>query len=198
MDHLKVETDFQVDIKNHTMEILKDDGVFRHIVVSNNGDFNHKFEITTWPNYLCFTGDMGCFIFNRTHDMFNFFSGQDINPSYWSEKLEAGKYNAYCPQTFQDNIKSEYDTWVNDNELDPAHEACLDLWEEIENEVIMWSTEHEIRAYDAASSFEMDCGDLGTFTFPDFWEHDNNEFTYHYLWSLHAIRWCIKKYKEKE
>ncbi len=205
LDYLKVKENFLTDTKDHTMTVKNDNGLYRHLSFSNNGSFNCQFDITTWPGFLCYSGDMGTFVFERTPDMFKFFGDKfdekySINPNYWSEKLQAvdgrqdASYDEYCSEIFSDNIKEDYDTWVADNDLDPEHQACIELWSAIENEVLLWSHEHEIRAFDAATAFEYDCDDLGKFTFQDFWERDNRQYKYRYIWSLHAIVWGIREY----
>ena len=37
-------------------------------VAAKNAD--GTFDIVTWPGYLCYSGDMGCFVFTRLPDMF--------------------------------------------------------------------------------------------------------------------------------
>ena len=59
---------------HHTMHIIEDTPNFRHIDVSKLGDSSYSFKIVTYPNYLIYTGDMGCFIFSRNKDMFDFSS----------------------------------------------------------------------------------------------------------------------------
>jgi len=61
---------FLNDIANHSMSIVRDDGVYRHLVFSNNGSSVFRFELITWPGYLAYTGDMGAFVFSRLNDMF--------------------------------------------------------------------------------------------------------------------------------
>ncbi len=73
---------FLHDIENHEMQIYKDDGIFRCITFKKENTSNQQFTITTFPNYLVITGDMGDFVFTRLEDMFNFFRGENIHKSY--------------------------------------------------------------------------------------------------------------------
>jgi len=86
---------FLRDVEKHEMKILLDDGIYRNVVFKNPDDSCFWFGLQTWPNNLCFYGDMGTFVFARLADMFAFF--RDINGEgplrpnvqYWSEKIMA-------------------------------------------------------------------------------------------------------------
>ncbi|WNP36206.1 hypothetical protein RN333_08395 [Enterobacter kobei] len=90
----KFETDtrFLLDAAHHRLDVIRDDGVYRHLRMKDPGTSCYYYDIITWPGYLTVTGDMGTWTFSRTHDMFRFFGGWtgEINTGYWSEKLEAG------------------------------------------------------------------------------------------------------------
>lgn len=64
---------FLNDVKNHELTIHKDDGVYRHITLRNSETNAFYFNVTTFPNYLVITGDMGSLTFSRVEDMFMFF-----------------------------------------------------------------------------------------------------------------------------
>ena len=88
-----VQTCFLSDVVEHRMKVHMDNGVYRHLEFSKPGTNCYRFDITTWPGYLCVTGDMGTWTFSRLRDMFEFFGGafeHGINTGYWSEKFEAG------------------------------------------------------------------------------------------------------------
>ena len=63
---------FLEDIKNHYMKVLRDDGVNRHIRFTQ-GRFRYHFDLITWSEHLCISGDCGTYVFRRTEDMFDFF-----------------------------------------------------------------------------------------------------------------------------
>ena len=80
---------FDKDIENHKIEVLHDDGLYRHLRFSQ-GSFLYHFDLVTWPGWLAITGDMGSFTFTRMHDMFEFFRlGSRSMPDfhYWAEKV---------------------------------------------------------------------------------------------------------------
>ena len=67
------EQSFLKDVAEHQMTVLRDDGVNRHVQFRRPGTICMGFELITWPGYLCYTGDMGTYVFRRLEDMFEFF-----------------------------------------------------------------------------------------------------------------------------
>lgn len=174
------------------MTVISDNGVNRCLRFAAEKDGWHlHFVITTWPNYLCVSGDMGCFVFTRLYDMFEFFrssSGKlSINPQYWAEKVEAqdrrtGGIDEYDANIFRAALRARFDNW------DFASKAeKKECWKEIEQQVL--SAENEYEAFSNASNFKY-----GEFDFPDFYESRLRKYTYHFLWCCFAIAWAIKQY----
>lgn len=67
---------FLQDVADHKMTVVMDNGVYRHLRFANSDSklaFNQWFDIVTWPGFLAYSGDMGCFVFSRLKDMFEFF-----------------------------------------------------------------------------------------------------------------------------
>lgn len=52
-DYKFTEEQFLGCVKNHSMEIIKDDDVHRHIKFSNNGSSDYRIDLITWPGCLC-------------------------------------------------------------------------------------------------------------------------------------------------
>ena len=110
-----VKSDILRNTKNHTMEVKKDDGLYRHLRFSNNGDCIYRYDLITWPGNLVITGDMGSYHFARIEDMFHFFhSGTQakelqeykINKGYWAEKLQSGTATAFSMDVFKEVLWS--------------------------------------------------------------------------------------------
>lgn len=81
---------FMRDVATHEMTVFRDDGLYRHIRFRRPNTMRTHFDLITYPGYLCYSGDMGTYVFSRLDDMFEFFrTDRDINPGYWSEKLQA-------------------------------------------------------------------------------------------------------------
>lgn len=182
----EVKAFFINDMKNHKMEILKDDGFYRHLKFKEQGTINHMFEIVTWPGNLCITGDMGCYTFERLTDMFVFFRRDDmsIKDCYWSEKLCDPKPNhkSFCHDLLHDALLSS----VEGNEWpDDAAKAAKEMIEGI-------SQNDEAHHY--VSSFSFDSDDGETYTFLDSWEMNFQDYSYHFRWLLFAIVYGISQY----
>jgi len=67
------EESFLRDVAEHAMLLIRDDGVSRHVRFAQPGTGCMHFDLITWPGYLCYTGDMGTYVFQRLTDMFEFF-----------------------------------------------------------------------------------------------------------------------------
>ena len=176
--------DFHLQVKNHSMEVELDNGVHRSLKFSNDGSSNHYFRLNTFPDHLCYSGDMGSFVFTRNHDMFQFFrrGGQEIsvNPWYWHEKLVAhdipdgstefdhGKFVEFLNSCVEDDLITEHkrDEVLNHNE----DSGCSD---------------HEWQAYESLYSEAPNLMDDP----PSF-----RSLTYRYMWGIHAIVWGIQQY----
>ena len=194
---------FLKDSSRHVMTMLRDDGVHRHIRFKRPGDSAYWFDLITWPGALCIDGDMGTYVFRRLEDMFEFFRTDRewmerkdwqlaINPSYWSEKLQARPgtgFEEFDTDRFRKVVKEHFDRWVEDE--DPDDETKQDVWQEIEDDVLSCADDGEIRAYDAAINFRS-----AGFKFLDFWEHRLKTYTFHFIWCCYAIAWGIKTYDD--
>jgi hypothetical protein len=183
-----VEARFLKDIKNHQLTILRDEGVYRHIKVAKPGTYCYSFEIITWPGWLCYTGDMGSYTFQRLEDMFQFFRNDKpelwINPGYWSEKVQAsdkyGKIEEFSMDCFKKILLEE----LKDREDFETAKVAL------QEEVFYRMEEDESMAYRLATDFTI----AGKTVFVDVWDHNFKTFTHHFLWCCYAIAWTIQKY----
>jgi hypothetical protein len=179
---------FAKDTANHSVAVKLDDGVYRHLVCSNNGSSIYRFEIVTWPGYLAYVGDMGDFTFRRLRDMFEFFRGKEINPSYWGEKVVAACRDGiteWDQDTFRAAVLSDARSHL---ELDDDEEIFPEVLAELRS---ILSSENEHEALVAVGDYDGNSVD-----FSDFWEHDCTVFTHRFLWCCHAIVWAINKYDE--
>lgn len=197
---------FLRDVANHQMTVIRDDGVNRHIRFSKPDSGDMQFDLITWQGYLCYCGDMGTYVFRRINDMFQFFrtdreymclpEGQQlaINPGYWSEKLEAiscfgGGFEVFNMDKFKKAVKEEFDEFIADNGFpDDKRESLL---EEIDWKIL--SAENEHAAMSAIYEFSYEGADS---LFVDFFEHDFQEYTFHFIWCCYALAWGISKYDE--
>ena len=187
---------FLDNVKNHELTIHQNNGVYRHLTFANPNDCDKYFNITTFPNYLVITGDMGALVFSRLHDMFNFFRSNDlkINPGYWAEKIQSASYQGKIESYSEfdtDEVKrfaQEYlDDFLEQNMLSELDKE--ELLEEFDSEILHSEDEYEI--VEAIRNF-----DCHGFDFEEFWEGYYRKYRYHYIWLCYAIVWGIKKFDE--
>ncbi len=99
---------FEEDIANHELNILTDDGTTRLLCFANPESSYYKVYITTWPNHLAFSGDVGTFVFsNHDKDMLFWFP-DNYDLDYISEKLRAGHAEVFDYTDTGELINREY------------------------------------------------------------------------------------------
>lgn len=198
---------FKEDTKNHTLKIIKDDGVHRHLRYDNNGSSCYHFNIVTWPGYLNISGDIDCLTFSRTEDMFKFFTHKRINPYYWGEKLQSplrrGEHDSeYSSELF----KGWMDDWFIDcteSELTPkeALTACKDFLThkdyDSEHEALNIINEAcESCCYGLDEKGEELLLEVNYEFFEDYESSDWKQYTHEYIWILEGIRTVCNLYWE--
>jgi hypothetical protein len=197
MNH-PTEEKFLNDVKNHTMKVLLDESGYRHLEFSD-GTFNQRFEIITSPNLLTYTGDMGTYVFQRTHDMFNFFRSQSdsliINSGYWAEKCIAEdsqiKMKEWDVDAFREQVK-EF-VW-NHCESELGDQEHFELTEELIEEHELWGLMRAEDEWDCIAAYRDYSGYIDLSDFFD--GFSGMRKTYHYIWALYAIVWAIKQYDD--
>ena len=163
---LKEREHFESATAEHTVTILRDDGLYRHLRCQKPGTWIYGFDIVTWPGYLAFVGDVGDFVFSRTRDMFEFFRGQSPNPDYWGEKLRGPG---------------------------PAHQAVYEFDHDAfaraagERGLAVWDT--PFNAQEAARLLVEDGVD--PYDLPKM-----ERYSTQFLFACHAIPWAIERYDE--
>lgn len=204
---------FLSDVKDHVIEVIRDDGVHRHVRFRKPGTMCMHFDLITWPGHLCYTGDMGTYVFQRLEDMFQFFRTKDlksIDHGYWCEKLRAvsvrgnssGSATEFDPERFKQVINEYRVRWVRERELDK--EQRRELWEAVDREVLDYLDEGEHSVYAKANDFsfkpfpEQPGFGSPTYYFQDLWDHRFTDYTYHFTWCCYALAWGIKKYDESK
>lgn len=213
----EVATQFKADVVNHKMDVLLDNGVYRHLVFSQpkNG-WHHRFDLVTYPGYLVISGDMSCWVFSRVDDMFQFFRSDDgrINPGYWSEKIQNGASGGrdegreYDGEAYKAALIEHLDGY----DLSDDHKAAvieeldqLDFCDEFsifsqinDFEVYLDEPDPEIPIRELARNAYSRPRKRKSFTFQDVWEISSKVFSYHFLWCCHAIAWGINRYDESK
>jgi hypothetical protein len=193
---------FLRDTTEHEMDVLHDDGLYRHLRFKQPGTSMYYFDLVTWPGFLSITGDCGSFLFSRTRDMFEFFgtgngarggfedSRWGINPHYWSEKLQAPKPDAaqkYSDKVFRTHVLEWFKDVAEELEQDEADALRLALEEQVLAYELGWNDEHE--AHRLLSEFEHEGQQIS-----DSWEWDLREYDWTFLWCCWAIVWGVGQY----
>lgn len=194
MNNVLSEETFLRDIANHAIIVIRDDGVHRHIRFKRPNSSCMHFDLITWPGYLCYTGDMGTYTFQRLEDMFEFFRTKrrdghlNINLSYWGEKLQAvdrgDGYRKYSADKFRANVMD----WISQSGW--TGKLGHGLRDDLESEVLDIADQGADKAYSAAADFKYN----GKYVFRDFWEVDSDDYAYRFVWCCYALAWGIEQY----
>lgn len=166
------------EVDHHEVQILHEDGLYRHLRFARPGTSLWHWDLITWPGSLAIRGDIGeGFIFTRDSDMLDFFDdGQPdghINVGYWAEKLDRGSRSV---RTFSED---RFRTWLS-NHHQVGGEQCEGLLDEAG---YVLSVEQAVEMLDA-NGIAWDCDD------PESWK----DYDHHFLLALHAILWGAKRY----
>jgi len=195
----KITNSFEKDTANHELEIMVDSGVNRILEFrNNNGSSNQFFIIMQAKNRICFTGDMGDFVFtNHNDDMLAWFHN-NISLSYIDEKCRTDGNLKYDEDSAKLSIKMMVDDFCrhyideyagDDCDDDFDFEVSLagwqqDLYDEVIDEIDFENEDAFNRtAYDLSiivndsMKFEIDAPD----------GIDCREYTHRFKWCVLAI-----------
>lgn len=214
MSHQPTEQSFLKDVSDHQMHVLMDNGVYRHIRFKRPDTGCYHFDLITYPGYLVYSGDMGCYVFSRMNDMFQFFrtdrkhlrDGETlgINLGYWSEKLQAvdgsrhqGSATEFSEKKFERCIMEYLIRWIRDYAHLTTKVQRRELWDAVMNEVIGADGDGGgYRKQAAAYDFHYPINPTRSFKFVDIFEYDFTEYTHQFIWCCYALAWGIQQYDE--
>jgi hypothetical protein len=181
---------FARETRNHTLTVRHDDGLYRHLVLADPSGGFYRFDLLTWPHNVFLRGDGFSFGFSiyPTKDIFDMFRGSrsgGINPSYWQEKVTAGKVRAWSEDLFR--------AWVLDEAAknESRHPGAV----EAVGKQILHSDEHSIE-YQGTAEYALAQFRHGDFRlrFPNDWEKDFEDYSWEFLFACHAVLFGIAKY----
>ncbi len=197
---------FLEDVKGHTMDVRHGTDSYRHLVFSNNGSSNLKFEIVTFPWHLVYTGDMGTFVFRRLADMFDFFRPKDGTYrkefGYWHSKLTAVCSSDGAIQKSRKRFEVALRGYLPDppEPGDYGDDLSEKTREEINYEISRLLTLYDTygfqRALQEACDFCVGPPERPLFQFSELWDHSFDEFTTRFEWCCWALQWGILLYDE--
>src|ERR1700722_481099 len=205
MIHQPTEESFLKDISSHSMKVVMNSGIHRHLLFkSATNSYNMWFEIITWPGVLTIHGDMGTWTFSRVDDMFTFFRCSHgklhINPSYWAEKLRGGVHGGidnskvWEEESFRENLVRQLTEYYSlEGEDLAAVKQALD------EDVLSQDGKYDLMIAVRDFSCPLPSGDHGEshgrhgkFQFDTCELPSGMEYAYHFIWCLYAIVWAIQ------
>lgn len=199
---------FLQDVASHEIRVLRDDGVYRHIRFKRPDTACMHFDLITWPGCLCYTGDMGTFVFTRLADMFEFFRTDRLSPGdeplkinrpYWSEKLIAvdgtrhkASATEFSEAKFTQVINDYVTNWLESRGIEK--EDADDLRDAVKDEILdRIDTFDESQTFHRANDFSHEVAGQH-FHFQDLWEYSFTEYTHSFTWCCYALAWGIQQY----
>lgn len=215
-DYLEIAERFAADTAKHTMTVLHDEGLYRHLRFRAPEHSAYWFDLITWPGVLAIRGDIGeSYVFQRLDDMFEFFRGKRINPHYWSEKLDGGRYSAkqYSESKFRQLVVEYFVDAVRDRIAPPGLGKAVR--EEILNSGDLYDeglARQALDAFEFGTTFQASCTCGASAQFVDDveasgwrWQHIKGAgphlsqveripgFTFEdtWDWDLHDYHWCF-------
>jgi hypothetical protein len=179
--------EFDKRTAEHQIEILRADGLYRHLRFRKPGTGIDGFDFVTWPGFLAYAGDMGDYLFERSPDMLAFFrGGQGREPplAYWAEKCVAedrDRVKEYCP----DRAREAIGEWLDDHEATPA------LRQEVDSEILSQLDDGQDALLRNIGAFEHQ-----GWSFQDFHEVDLTVFTFRFRFCCYALQWGVAQYDQ--
>lgn len=216
---------FTAETASHTMTVLHDDGLYRHLRFRAADHGFTAWDLITWPGTLTIQGAHGTYTFSRETDMFGFFrSSNGVNVDYWAEKTPGGRDSVKTfaadamPRLLVETYR-EFGTYQS--ELEAAYVRCLAEYEatparqrfpynlkgprqpvkpptvaELRQQVHDAHEDGELGYEDGVRRLLRDWDAAGVTS--DSWEWDLREYDYHFVWSCHAIHWGIGRYNAEK
>lgn len=186
---------FRNDVRNHQMTIVRDDGLHRHLTFKQPGTFNRHFHITTWPGYLCISGDMDCYVFSRLPDMFDFHrlpAGRDPDFEYWAEKVQAQEKHSDIYSYSEGHFEEAIRYWFRCQNFSSFRHA-RGVWEDLQECLLGHDFVNAQDAMTHACNWSRRI-DGTTYRMEEFWEHRIEEVGFGFVWACYAIAWAVRQY----
>ncbi|MFB6776564.1 hypothetical protein ACFCX0_03835 [Streptomyces sp. NPDC056352] len=179
---------FKRDTANHVMTVLHEDGVYRHLRFANPENGFGAFELITWPyNLVAKTGWTFHFDIDATPDMLDLFRNTafsgEINPSYWQEKVRAGRdeIEDFCPNLFEQQVKQHVVDAIR------SGDAPRGIGAEVTRDIFEWGD----ITHEAGARAELNAFRYQGWTFGETWEWDFRDYTPGFLHTCRAIRRAV-------
>jgi hypothetical protein len=191
-DYAESAARFARETRGHEMTVEHEDGLYRHLKFMTEGRGSiGSFQLITWPyNLVVKTGWTFHFDIDATPDMFDLFRNTafsgEINPSYWQEKVRAGRdeIEGFNPDLFEQQVKQHVVEAIRNGD------APRGIGAEVTRDIFEWGDiSHEAGARKELEDFRYE-----GWTFGETWEWKFCDYTPGFLHSCHAIRHGIDVY----
>lgn len=193
---------FQKDTAGHELTVIHDHGLYRHFRMAAPGTRMWSWDIVTWPGHLATSGDIADGLtFSRELDMVGFFGkakgnrpyysdgAPSIDFRYWAEKLQGDQrsttrayvhenFLAYVADTLSERLEHGYDRELTQARVDELVTEARGL-EHWESEARRWLDEHSEE-------------------FPDSWEDDFQDYTFHFQLACYAVNHAVHAYLARQ
>lgn len=196
---------FFIDVHDHQLTVIKDDGLYRHLRLSRPKSSTYRFDIITWPGYLAVAGDMGEWVFTRLDDMFEFFRGGLERPSidYWAEKCRAADRTSRQPIYEFDRAMAtlHVEEWIDDY-IHQWGEGIDNSWrgDSLRGSVLdsLESAMNDEETVDAFFRWMADVNEDGfTIDYFDMTFRRFQRWSFAFEWICYAIPWAIDQYDSR-
>ena len=190
---------FTRDVAKFQLRLNLDQGIFRDMEFSL-GQAGY-FQLTTIRDRLVFSGDRGCFVFERPgiEDMFKFFRTHSVTQApdfnYWYEQLVAVDQRTGVQEQSLERFKENLaDNFAGRDDLTDAELAKAKAF--ADQCIVDFEHYGADYAYTALREFELEDeqGECWSPFGEDYWEYDSLVFTDKYIWACYAIQWGIAQY----
>lgn len=175
------------DLCEHVITTKNCDGLYRHYRCQKPGTWNMGFDIVTWPGSLCYTGDMGDYLFQRADDMIAFMRTACNDHRYAAEKCVADGdgIKEFSEERFEEILADELKerkTFRVMRQGSYRDESVANAVEEIRQQYSEYNLPHDATKAMYESGLWDGC-DMPSC----------EVYTFHFLWALHAIKWFCEK-----
>lgn len=183
---------FAKDVAEHVITIKHSHGLYRHYRCQRPRSWCMGFDIVAWPGSLCYTGDMGDYLFQRTDNMVEFMRTAVRDRGYAAQKcVTKHDIKEWREDLFRkalaDRLKEAKTIRVM-RHGSFRDESVLDKIREITAAYDEYSSQHDAVKAMYESGLWDGC-DLPECT----------DYTHAFLWCLHAIQWfCEHVHEAKE
>lgn len=177
------------------VEVVRAEGVDRHLKLRLPGTGMYWIDIVTWSGTLAVHSDWGSWMFSRTEDMLEFFDGQYVNLDYWTEKCvthSQDQLRDFDEDKFRAAVLEHFWNWSR-HTIRSRWEVAL-AWSSVREELLgEWS---EVASVDQAinACYEVN-RDAGAAVFSEPYDYRMTSYQHQLQVVLHAVLWVAQNRK---